>query len=679
MNELLNEQSTHLKQHQNQPIHWMPWGPVAFQKATDTNRPIFLSIGYASSHWCHVMANESFNDEAIAKYLNENFVCIKVDREELPDVDQYYQLACQVFNGRGGWPLSAFLTPDARPYFLGTYFGPASSKDTPSFMELIQTMQQGFHNEKEQIETNANKIVEALEAPPRVQEKVQFQGQFPTAAGILNALKNYQDEEFGGYGSESKFTHLAFYEWAIEQILEGVVPEEQGQHIIKSLERMVMGGVFDQARGGMHPYSKDKKWQIPQFEKMLYDQAAFLKTYIKASLIYPSPAFFDAIIQTLDYLRHEMLHDENYFFSSQDSDSEGVEGLYFGFSKDEFIDAIVQFDENLSDKMDDILKWFGITEKGNYQHQLNILSLNYENRQELYQPETWDIVRKVKQAVWEERKGRIPPVTNNKGVASWNFQIVSALIDVVQYSRIEAITSNATELLNKVIEGVYKKFLHFYQNGNEMKSNILNTTTRGEHLPLFENYVNFSESQLRFYEISGNKTFLDNGLQTLKFIRKEFFKDDLFFTRAIEFSDAELYKNIHVAPQDTLYKSSLGTYLMLIRKWSLLPEIKDIEEDLQKSIEELKHLCLQNPLVFGEMLRAFVYPDEAYRRMDIPKLWIKKPEFQKFFPNFSIRFLLNYTDKENGWEIHTKTECELKGESFEEFLKVFSDESSEQN
>lgn len=679
MNELQTEQSIHLKQHQSSPIHWMPWGPKAFQKAADLNRPIFLSIGYASSHWCHVMTTESFNDEGIAKFLNDNFVSILVDREELPDVDQYYQLACQVFNGRGGWPLSAFLTSDAKPFFLGTYFGAGSSKDAPSFMELLQTMHQGFHNEKEQIETNANKIVEALEAPPRVKDKVQYQGHFPTAAGIINALKNYQDDEFGGYGSEPKFSHLAFYEWAIEQILEGVVPEEQGQHIIKSLEKMVMGGIFDQARGGFHPYCLDQKWQTPHFEKMLYDQAAFLKTYIKASLIYPSPAFFDAIIQTLDYLRHEMLSEENYFFSSQDSDSEGIEGLYFGFSKDEFIDAVVQFDESLTDKMDDILKWFGVTEKGNYQHQLNILTLNYESRQDLYQPQTWDIIRKVKQAIWEERKGRIPPVTNNKGVASWNFQMVSALIDVVQYSRIEAITSNATELLNKVVEGVYKKFLHFYDNGGTTKSMILNSTTRPEHIPLFENFVNFAESQLRFYEISGNETFLDNGLQTLKFIQKEFFKENQLFTRATEFSDAELYKNIHAAPQDGLYKSSLATYLMLIRKWSLKADVKEIEEELQKTIEELKHLSLQNPLVFGEMLRAFVYPDEAYRRLDIPKSWIKKPEFQKFFPNFSIRFLLNYTDKEETWEIHTKTECELKGENFGEFLKVFSDETSERN
>lgn len=676
MNELKNEASAYLKQHQNNPVHWKTWGPEAFQKALDENKPIFLSIGYSSCHWCHVMAHESFEDQATADYLNENFISIKVDREELPDVDQYYQLACQVMNGRGGWPLSVFLTPDSKPFFIGTYFPLKGNQNMPNFMEVLNQLTNGLKNEKEEIVANADKIMEALKQAPRVSKKVEFSGEFPTAYAVLNALKNYQDNEFGGFGGEPKFPHFSFYEWAIEQMLEGVIPEEQGKHILKSLEMMLMGGIYDQARGGIHRYSVDKKWLVPHFEKMLYDQAGFLKTISKASLIYPTPVFFDGLIQTLDYLNNEMLSDSGYFFAAQDADSEGVEGLYFTFSKEEFMDAVIHFDENLTDHMDDILDWFGITEKGNFEHNLNVISLNYSKRDDFYNPEKWDIIRKVRQAILEERKGRFPPATDNKGIASWNFQMITALIDVVQYSRIEAITKNATTLLNKVIQGVHETFLGEVDQSGEKKTRIMNTTTRSEHVPLLENYVMFAEAELRFYEITANKAFLENGLQTLKYIHKEFFKNDEFFTRSTEFSDGEYFENIHAPVSDQSYKSPVATYIGLIRKWAMFTEIKDIEDSMIKTIDELKHVCLQNPLAFGEMLRSLTYPTEAYRKLDIPFNWLQKPEFQKFFPNFSIRFLLNFTEEKDKWQICTRTECELQGETFEEFLKVFSPEEN---
>lgn len=678
MNELKNESSAYLKQHQNNPVHWKAWGPEAFQKALDEKKPIFLSIGYSSCHWCHVMAHESFEDADTAKVLNDHFVSIKVDREELPDVDQYYQLACQVMNGRGGWPLSVFLTPEAKPFFIGTYFPKHGNQNMPSFMDVLTHLKEGLKNERTEIEENALKITQALKQPPRASKKVEFSGEFPTAFAVLNALKNYQDNEFGGYGNEPKFPQFSFYEWAVEQMLEGVIPEEQGKHILKSLEMMIMGGIYDHARGGIHRYSVDKKWLVPHFEKMLYDQAGFLKTISKAALIYPTPVFFDGLIQTLDYLNNEMLSDDGYFFAAQDADSEGVEGLYFTFSKEEFMDAVIQFDENLSEHMDDILNWFGISEEGNFEHKLNVLSLNYSQREKFYSPEKWDIIRKVRQAILIERQGRIPPATDSKGIASWNFQMISALIDVVQYSRIDAITKSASALLNKVVEGIHERFLGIMQVEGGQKTRILNTTTREEHLPLFENYVMFAEAELRFYEISANKTFLENGLETLKFIFKAFFKDDEFMTRSLEFSDAQYFDNIHAPISDQSYKSPVATYISLIRKWSLLPEIKEIEDQMLKTIEEIKHLTLQNPLAFGEMLRALTYPSEAYRKLDIPKAWLTKQEFQKFFPNFSIRFLLNFTEDENKWQICTKTECELQGNSFEEFLNVFTpDENNE--
>ena len=337
-NRLKEEKSLYLRQHQTNPIHWWPYGQEALEVARSENKPIFLSIGYSSCHWCHVMAHESFMNESTAKILNENYVCIKVDREEFPDLDNYYQKAAQLFSNNGGWPLSAFLLPDMRPFFVGTYFPAKSKEGEPNFSDLLKELRRAFDHEKEQVEKNASQVTEAIKNGNLNNDKVKFEGHFPPPNGILEAIKEFRDLEWGGYGAAPKFPHFAFFEWAIEQMLEGMVSREQGEFIIDSMEKMLMGGINDHARGGIHRYSTDEKWLVPHFEKMLYDQAGYLKLLAKLSLVNPTPIVFDSIINTLDYLENEMLADDGeetsdkYFFASQDADSEGVEGLYFTFS-----------------------------------------------------------------------------------------------------------------------------------------------------------------------------------------------------------------------------------------------------------------------------------------------------------------------------------------------------------
>jgi uncharacterized protein YyaL (SSP411 family) len=670
-NHLRDEPSSYLRQHNKNPVKWFPYGPTALQKAKDENKPIFLSIGYSSCHWCHVMSHESFEDQTTADFLNDNFINVKVDREELPDIDSYYQLACQVMNGRGGWPLSAFLTPDMKPYFIGTYFPKVGQEGIPSFTELIENLSKAYKEDNDTVVKNANQIIDTLKQPPKVEHKVEFEGHYPGAGSVLNALKNYQDDDFGGYGVEPKFPHFSFLEWATEHILEGMVAQEFGNHIIKSIELMFMGGIYDHARGGVHRYAIDKQWVVPHFEKMLYDQAGLLKLLSKASLIYPSPLVYDALIQTIDYLNTEMLSEENYFFSGQDADSEGIEGLYFTFSKDEFIEAVLQFDEKLTDKMETYLKWFSITEEGNFERNLNVINLNSEFKDDFYSPEGWNEVRQIRQALAEARKMRIPPATDNKGVASWNFQILSALLDVVQYCKVDAIQQAALELYAKVNEGVHKAFLYDDEKG---RTRIKTTTTRGTHVPLFEDYVFFADYCFRSYEIFGDKNFLENAKGTLDFIFKDFHKGDIFYTRAISFSDTEEYENIHTPIFDQSYKSPLGNLISLCRKWATaIPEYKEHVQSMQKTMDNLTHLSLQNPLAFGETLRALVYPEEAYRKIEVPLTWLKNHSFQQFFTNFSTRFALSYHENENeNWQICTTKECELQGSGIEEFGKVFS-------
>jgi uncharacterized protein YyaL (SSP411 family) len=251
-NHLGEEKSLYLRQHAQNPVHWLPYGKAALDKAKELNRPIFLSIGYSSCHWCHVMAHESFEDEATAKILNDEFISVKVDREEYPDLDHYFQLTAAASIGRGGWPLSAFLTPEGKPFFLGTYFPKNSREGMPSFKELLNHLAGTFKSKPEEFIKNAEKLIAEITKPIRPAQKIDYQGHFPHPSAVLNALKNHADTNHGGYGKAPKFPHFPFYEWASEQILEGMVPREQGQHIVETVEKMLMGGMYDHLKGGIH-------------------------------------------------------------------------------------------------------------------------------------------------------------------------------------------------------------------------------------------------------------------------------------------------------------------------------------------------------------------------------------------------------------------------------------------
>lgn len=677
-NRLADSPSLYLRQHKDNPVHWWPYGPGPLQKARDENKPIFLSVGYSSCHWCHVMAQEVFSDPETADYLNEHFVCIKVDREEHPDIDNYYQQACQLYAKSGGWPLSAFLLPDTRPFFVGTYFPKQSSEKVTGFLDLLKELVRANREEPEQVEANAQKVTKMIQEGIVNQEKVEFQGHFPAPSAILQAVDKFFDQENGGYGAAPKFPHFAYYEWAIEQMLEGMIPKEQGEKIVMTLEKMLMGGLYDQARGGIHRYSTDSTWSVPHFEKMLYDQAGLLKTLAKFSLLYPSPLVYDALINTLDYLEVEMFDDEKkYFFSAQDADSEGVEGLYFCFSKEEFDDALNQFDdekETLGKNREKLYNFFQITEKGNFSQGLNVPTLNYSLRSEIFTQEGWDLVRKTRQALTQARKMRIPPATDNKGVASWNFMMIEALCDVLQYCRLDVVRERASQLFNQALEGAYQNFVD--ASGPTMK--LRHTTTLNEGLPYFEDYATFASVQLRVYEVSGNPTFKENLKEGLKFLEQEFISGDQILTRAKYARDFEPYPNHHVASFDASFASPVSTYLGLARRAEVLFSDPEITPPLEKLKERLTHEVLKNPLSAGQALRALSYPDQAYRTLKLPQSWLKDQRFIEFMPYFLPRFSLNYLkDEEKKWQICGLKECELQGEGLDEFIQVLTPKKPE--
>lgn len=669
-NKLGSEKSAYLLQHAENPIAWWPYSTEALETAKRLNRPIFLSIGYSSCHWCHVMAHESFEDQATADYINKKFVCIKVDREEHPHIDQLYQNISAAATGRGGWPLSVFLTPNQAPIFVGTYFPKQARQGMPSFMEVLNHIQKTYAENSAQTEEQGQNLMREIAKPITVDRTVKFEGHFPPPAAIMNALQNYADTTHGGYGQAPKFPHFAFLEWGAEQILEGMIPQEQGQHIVNSIEKMLMGGMYDHLRGGIHRYAVDAGWLVPHFEKMLYDQSGLLRVLAKSSAFYPSPLFFDGILQTLDYLENEMVCEENYLMAAQDADSEGHEGLYFTFTKQEFVDALKDAEEEVGPYKAEWENWFRITEKGNFENGLNVISLDPALKESYYSPEGWEQVRKVRQALMHVRKQRIPPATDFKGVASWNFMLLASLCDVIQYCRVPSIAQQAIQLLNRVNDGVAKVFLKTESGGRQ----VFRHTNTTEAVPLcLEDFVAFAECQLRLHEVTGAAVFLTNVKETLIFIRREFFHDGTPMMIA-----GQTGGEWRAALNDQSFRSPVATLMNITARVSVIfPEFHP-ETYWGKNWTEWTQLSLLNPLGHGEAIRAYTYPLEIIRKIEVPRAWVNEARFQNLRSHFLGRFVLTYHDRGDEWQVCTRQSCEKQGKGLESILETFRPVDEEQ-
>ncbi len=670
-NRLKTEKSAYLKQHQNNPVNWWPWGPEALDFAKFNNRPIFLSIGYSSCHWCHVMAHESFESDEIAQILNQHFVPIKVDREEYPDLDQYYQQAALFFTQHGGWPLSAFLLPDLRPFFVGTYFPKDSRPGLSSFSEVLWELKRAFHDEKNLLEKNASNVTEAIAKGFVIDKPYELQGHFPSPTSILEALKDYEDKENGGHGEAPKFPHFAFCEWVIEQILEGMVSKDNGEHCVKSIEHLLCGGIFDHARGGVHRYSTDKKWLVPHFEKMLYDQAGLIKVLAKLSLIYPGVLVLDALKNTLEYIELEMMSEENYFFSAQDADSEGVEGLFFAFSEVEFEDAInATGDDLIEEKMEQIKKWFQITKEGNFEHNLNVISLDPKLKNEYLMDENFEIVRKIRQQLLNVRKERIPPLTDSKGIASWNFNFLTSLLDVLQFCQADEIKEKAFNIFKRGMAGCHNTFVKSEGLGAGALTTLIHVTTQEKSLIYFEDYTAFAELQLRTYELTADIVFKNNFKMTIELILNEFLEGDCFLTRSKNKNSDTPYPNQKVSNFDSSFKSSSANLLGIIRKGSILFADDSWLDKTKGVMEKMIQEALRNPLGAGEALRSLTYPANAYRVIKIPKSWLIKKQFIQFQSYFMPRFVFDFhQDEKESWQICSSKSCDLQGLGIEDFVE----------
>jgi len=415
-NRLINETSPYLLQHANNPVDWYPWGEEALERARSEDKPILLSIGYSACHWCHVMERESFEDETIAGLMNENFISIKVDREERPDLDQVYMQAVQMLTGSGGWPMTVFLTPEGKPFYGGTYFPPTDRQGMPGFPRLLVSVAEAYNTNRGEVDRVTQQLTTQMGQA----------GQLPKGTSILtvdilhqaySTLATNFDYQNGGFGNAPKFPQPMTPEFLLRYYHHGYNPRAL-ELVELTLEKMAYGGIYDQIGGGFHRYSTDAYWLVPHFEKMLYDNALLARLYLHTHLITGRPLYRRIVEETLDYVLREMTDPSGGFYSAQDADSEGVEGKFFVWSPDE-ISAV------LGDADGEIFGgYYGVTPGGNFEGK-NILNIRQDPEEfalekGLTVDQLGEIVSRGSKALLEVREQRIHPMRDDKVLASWN-------------------------------------------------------------------------------------------------------------------------------------------------------------------------------------------------------------------------------------------------------------------
>ncbi len=513
-NQLATESSPYLLQHQDNPVNWYPWGEQALQRAKDENKPIFLSIGYSACHWCHVMEHESFEDEKIAALLNDKFINIKVDREERPDLDQIYMNAVQILSGRGGWPMSVFLTPELKPFFGGTYWPPQPRGQMPGFIQIIEGVQRAWVNRNQQALAYADELTEQLQRVDFSQQDDQPPLSNDYIDTALVTLENNFDFQHGGFGTSPKFPHVT----NLELLLRSWTRTENQtllDMVLVNLDKMALGGIYDHLGGGFARYSVDARWLVPHFEKMLYDNGQLVDIYLHAYQVTGSPLYEQTVRQTCNYILHTMTDSEHgCFYSTEDADSEGEEGKFYVWSRQEVLEVLgEQGGEHFCDVYD-------ITEQGNFEGH-NILHL----RQPLESPQNLETER---QKLFEHRESRIRPGLDDKVLVSWNALMIQSLAQA-------GIVLEAPDYLQAAVRA------------SEFILDHMTTRSSGKQLRLFhswrhekaglnaylDDYSYLANAWTTLYECTADRKWLDLAVELVESVLAHFLDDQeggFFFT-----------------------------------------------------------------------------------------------------------------------------------------------------
>ncbi len=506
MNRLGAETSPYLRQHAENPVDWFPWGDEAFAAARALDAPLFVSIGYASCHWCHVMAHESFEDEATAADLRRSFVSVKVDREERPDVDAIYMAAAQALTGSGGWPLSVFCTPDGRPFYAGTYFPPEDRHGMPAFRRVLQALDDAWHHRRDEVERQAEALTEALRAEVRLADRLRAVETGPSGPGravgfadrleaVVDQLAESFDPEWGGFGPAPKFPRPSLVELCLRHHRRtGVVASET--MATTTLDAMAAGGLYDHLVGGFCRYSTDRQWLVPHFEKMLTDQALLARAYLHAWQETGDLDYRQVLEETLDYVIGALGAPGGGLFSSEDADAAGVEGGHATFTVAQVRQALTEAGED--DLVDEVLDWYQMTEAGNWD------GTNVVRRPlgaPLGRPPG---VERARAALAAHRRRRPQPALDDKVLTEWNAMAAATLAEAAAAtgtSRWAVAAVGVAEFLFAELRREDGRWLRSWQGG------------RARHLALAADHAWVVECCTRLAELTGDPVWVDRGVE----------------------------------------------------------------------------------------------------------------------------------------------------------------------
>ncbi len=468
-NQLIKESSVYLLQHAHNPVNWYAWGEEALNKAKAEDKPILLSIGYAACHWCHVMERESFEDESTADIMNEHFINIKVDREERPDIDHIYMDAVQAMTGSGGWPLNVFLTPELKPFYGGTYFPPVDAHNRLSWKEVLRRVYYTYSQKKADIEAQADRLTQHLNSANLFGSDKQLKEEddlftTTTLQTIADNIINNSDKEWGGFGKAPKFPQTFSIQYLLRHY-HYTKDEASLAQATLSLDKMIYGGIYDQVGGGFSRYSTDTKWQIPHFEKMLYDNALLLGVLAEAYQITKSELYANTIRQTIAFLQREMLQESGGFYSALDADSEGVEGKFYTWT-------IKEVEELLGVDSDLFCAYFQVTEEGNWE-EVNILwtlqgTKEFADKHSIEEVYLISIINTGLEKLLIERTKRIRPQLDDKILLNWNALMITGLCkayEALQDENYKSLAINCMSFIENTLTKADNTLLHTYKNG----------------------------------------------------------------------------------------------------------------------------------------------------------------------------------------------------------------------
>ena len=592
-NRLANETSPYLLQHKDNPVDWYPWGEEALQKARDEDKPVFLSIGYSSCHWCHVMERESFEDDEIAALMNESFVSIKVDREERPDIDSIYMSAVQAMTGRGGWPMSVFLAPDGKPFYAGTYFPPEDRGGMPAFPTVLNSVADAYRNRRDELMAQSANIVQQLttatdrpaSADPLTRDLL---------AEAYRALAPSFDGEHGGFGQAPKFPSPMTYEFVLRYWHSTRDP--QALHMVElTLEKMARGGMYDQVGGGFHRYSTDALWLVPHFEKMLYDNALLVPLYLHAWQATGKDAYRRTVDETLRYVEREMLDPGGGFYSAQDADSEGEEGKFFVWDAEE-IDAVLDPEQGRIARA-----YYAMTDAPNFEgkHILWAPEPDEDVAAELHitVEQLRESIEAARPKLLAARAQRVAPDRDDKVLTSWNALMMKAFAEagaaLQQRHYVDVARRNAEFLLGSLRrDGRLLRTWKASRDGGEAKLN-----------GYLEDYAYLIDALCSLYEATFEQRWLDEAVSLAGGMIGLFWDGD----KQIFFDTGSDHEQLLVRPRevfDNATPSGGSAAAVALLRLAVFTGDNELQQHAVASLRSVRDMLTRAPSGFAHWLAA---------------------------------------------------------------------------